>query len=401
VPAGVGAPPLACPVPCEAPACGPKCWLNADGLLWWIKDAPLPTPLVTTGPFNPNAVQAATLPPASLRTPGTTILYGGNDVVFDVFPGGRLNGGMTFDPNGILGADASGFFLWQRASQYSARSDTAGQPFLGRPILSAVSGLENVAAIALPNDARGFNGGVIGGIAIRSTARLWGADGDLSALVVGNQTWSANVLVGFRYLNLQETLTIDEGFTPLGRPLVGAFNGGTVGLGQTVSVADLFRTNNQFYGGQVGGRFAYNAGPLTAELVTKVAFGVTHEHIDIAGNSVLNGPGVTPMVVPGGLLAGLSNSGSYGPRPYALVSETGVNVGYQVTEQVRVRVGGTFLYWSSVARPGDQIDRTVDQRTVPTLQTFVPGLNSLSPMPRLDQAQFWAGGVNAGLEFRF
>src|SRR5262245_61953321 len=37
------------PSPCKRP---PLLWIDAEYLLWWIKDGPLPVPLVTTGSGN-------------------------------------------------------------------------------------------------------------------------------------------------------------------------------------------------------------------------------------------------------------------------------------------------------------------------------------------------------------
>jgi hypothetical protein len=45
-------------------------WVSAEALAWWVKNPPLPTPLVTTAPTGR----------ANFGAPGTTVLYGGDDV---------------------------------------------------------------------------------------------------------------------------------------------------------------------------------------------------------------------------------------------------------------------------------------------------------------------------------
>src|SRR5262245_9985124 len=65
-----------CPCePCCDSCCGPRLWVSAEYLLWWIKDGPFPVPLATTG--------SATDPtPGALGQPGTTVLFGGSNVDF-------------------------------------------------------------------------------------------------------------------------------------------------------------------------------------------------------------------------------------------------------------------------------------------------------------------------------
>ena len=49
--------------------------------VWWLKDSPAPTPLVSTG---------------VLGTPGTSVLLGGRDIDTGEFPGGRITIGYRF-----------------------------------------------------------------------------------------------------------------------------------------------------------------------------------------------------------------------------------------------------------------------------------------------------------------
>ena len=57
-----------------------------------------------------------------------------------------------------------------------------------------------------------------------------------------------------------------------------------------------------------------------------------------------------------------------------------------------------FLFLSNVARPGNQIDRTVN-----TTQLFgtPPVVGPARPAPLFNQSDFWAQGVNVGLEFHW
>jgi hypothetical protein len=54
-----------------------------------------------------------------------------------------------------------------------------------------------------------------------------------------------------------------------------------------------------------------------------------------------------------------------------------------------------------VARPGDQIDRTVNPSQVPDVGGPRPLSGPARPLPTFQTADFWTQGINFGLEFRF
>ena len=107
------------------------------------------------------------------------------------------------------------------------------------------------------------------------------------------------------------------------------------------------------------------------------------------------------MTAQGGTLALPSNSGIRHGSDFAVVPEVNLNVHYQVTSYLTATVGYSYLYWSSVVRPGDQIDRSVDSRQIPTGQNYVPGVAATSPASQFRRTDFWANGVNFGLAFQF
>ena len=69
-----------CAADCD---CGPHFWARAEYLLWWIKDAPMPVPVVATGPIVDN------LQPV-LGQPGTSVLIGGESIGNSTRSGGRF-----------------------------------------------------------------------------------------------------------------------------------------------------------------------------------------------------------------------------------------------------------------------------------------------------------------------
>jgi len=72
-----------------------------------------------------------------------------------------------------------------------------------------------------------------------------------------------------------------------------------------------------------------------------------------------------------------------------------------VTDWCRLSVGYNFLYCSSVLRPGNQIDRVLDETLIPNFGTGVAPAGQSRPAPILRGSDFWAQGLNFGVEFRF
>lgn len=132
----------------------------------------------------------------------------------------------------------------------------------------------------------------------------------------------------------------------------------------------------------------------------KIGLGDNHETIDIRGYQILTHANGTQQVFNGGLLALPSNSGHFQRDRFCVVPEIGVNLGYQVTENLKAYVGYNFLYWSNVVRPGDQIDRVLDINQIPNFRTGPPAPQR-RPLVPFKETSFWAQGVNFGLEYRY
>src|SRR5262249_41469137 len=119
---------------------------------------------------------------------------------------------------------------------------------------------------------------------------------------------------GFRYVNLEEDLTINERTAPL--PGNAVTIGGLVGPfanpvlpPNSVAVADRFDTRNQFYGGQIGARGEWEFGPVLLGASGKLALGWTHETQNVQGTTTLVTPAGPAGTVPGGFLALPTNIG--------------------------------------------------------------------------------------------
>jgi hypothetical protein len=79
-----------------------------------------------------------------------------------------------------------------------------------------------------------------------------------------------------------------------------------------------------------------------------------------------------------------------------------MNVGYQLSSNIRIFAGYSMLYWSNVVRAGDQIDLAVNPSQLQRSTTARATLSGDSrPAYTLHKSGFWAHGGNLGLEFRW
>jgi hypothetical protein len=364
---------------------GPRAqtWFSAEYLLWWIKNGPVSTPLVTTGSLS-DAI------PTALGQPGTQVLFGNNNLSYNAFSGMRFQAGIALGQSMAL--EGGYFMLERRAVQFQGGSDSNGNPPLGRPLFNPQVGLEESEGISNP----GFFSGQV---QIASHSALQGYEANLANTLLGDCQSSLTLLAGFRALNLNEDLSIAEDLVPI-TPGFLTFQGAPVSLPSTVSALDIFHAQNHFYGGQLGGRWQGGFGNLCLGLTGKVALGTTQELMAVGGASTLQNPG-SPVTVPGGVLAVPSNSGRFYRSVFGVVPEGTATIGWKLTENISATVGYNIIYWNSVIRPGNQINRTVNPAQIPTDIAFGNGLGPNVPVFTFHSSDFWAQGINFGLLFRF
>lgn len=341
-------------------------------LFWWIRDSNFP-PLATTG-------SVADLRPGALGMPGTVLLYGSPETEHE----GRSGGRFTLTRwAGSTGWEASYLFLGSRSIGFLGFS--GGDIVLARPFVNTMVG-EDASIIAFPGTSRGF-------IDIAASSSMQGAEASFLINGRAGESFRLDGLVGFRFLNLEEDLRIDEVTNTL--PTAPRLPS------SQIRVTDQFEASNNFYGAQLGVRAAGQFRRLDLKVTGKLGLGVTHEVTDIRGFTVIVPPVGATTTSAAGLLALASNSGRDTRGAFAVVPEVGVNLGFQITENFRLFGGYTFLYWSRVVRPGDQVDRTLNPNLIPTSATFGLAGGPARPARTGAETDFWAQGISAGLEFRY
>src|SRR5262249_42704206 len=155
------------------------------------------------------------------------------------------------------------------------------------------------------------------------------------------------LFAGFRYLDLDDRLSITENIT------IGANNAVGFPARTRVIVNDRFSTHNQFYGGQVGASGEYRHNRFVIDGKASVALGATHEVILINGFQQVTPPGAATQTFNGGLLALPSNIGRFTTGRFAFAPELTLNFGYMLTPRMKAFLGYNFLLWTPVARAAE------------------------------------------------
>jgi len=354
-------------------------WVAAEYLLWWVKGGPVPAALVSTGPLN--------------DLPSST-LFGPAKIDYQTFSGGRLTVGTWLDRYGAIGLEGRGFLLATQTFRTGFSSDGTGRPPLGIPFFNADTGLEDIADFSTPDQT-------VGKLDISSSSRLWGAESNLVFNFFRTRHLVIEGLGGFRYLGLREDLRVEGSTVPLGGQQV-AFGGTFFDPPAVTTTSDRFVANNAFFGGQLGARARVLWGNAFVDIAGKLALGGTHEEVGASGASSLLTPPLGPLrTLPGGILVLPSNSGRRSDDEFTAVPEVEIKLGYQLGKHVTGTIGYNFLYWSRVARPGQQIDRNLTPGQIPTFVEFGTVGRSLSPFPVFTSTDYWAQGLTVGLEFHF
>jgi hypothetical protein len=361
-----------------------RLWFYADYLLWWIRNGPVNTPLVTTG----SATDAV---PGALGQPGTSVLFGNRPLQFGAFNGLRLGAGFDL---GLGWSLEGGFFgLERRAATFLLASDDNGNPLIARPVFNNQAGARAAYLDALP-------GVLTGNASVIARSQLQSYELNVAAQLYRDPSLGIDLLAGFRTLQLNEDLGITDNVTAL-VPGVLTFLGGPADPPNSLTIIDRFHVYNRFYGGQVGGRVFWQPGRFDLGLTAKLALGATQRLALIDGATNLNSPGSSPTTNVGGILAQPSNIGRFFQSSFGVIPEVGLDVGYWILPQVRLGVGYDFLYWNRVARPGNLIDSNVNPAQVPRDPNFGNGLGDARPAFQFHQSAFWAQGFRVGLRVQY
>lgn len=307
-------------------------------------------PLVTSAPNGTGPGAGA------LNQPATSILFGGERTLNRFRPGVRANAGLWLTDDHRFGIDGTFLYLGDATSSFSDRASPTG-PVLARPVYSGDFG----AQVGIPVES----------ISARAHSAVIGGDFNLRYGLTTSELGRLDLLVGYRYLNLRDTVDVESSHTFANTPLL------------DVAVSDHFRTLNQFHGGQIGlGGTHRLFGRLTLTTKATVAVGVNISDVTIGGKT-FTATGVSD----GGLLTGPGNIGNHRDNYFSVMPEATAKLGWDFTDRLRVNAGYSGLFWTNVRRAADQIDTAIQLRGRPGFPN--------------DSTTYWLQGWTVGLDLRY
>src|SRR5262245_19879901 len=131
-----------------------------------------------------------------------------------------------------------------------------------------------------------FPGVVSGGMQIQTSLNLWGFETNGVFNLCGSDAMRLDFLLGYRYVELREGISINNVITPVGNNFL--FFGDKQTLpGESVAAFDHFGARNQFNGAQFGLRSTLNWWRFNLMIDGKLAVGCMHEELNIEGSSTL------------------------------------------------------------------------------------------------------------------
>ena len=357
--------------------CPRPSWIWADGeaMLLWTNGSGSVPPLATTSPAGTPFDQAGVL---GLGT--TTVLFGG-DLDDDADLGYRGMVGVWGNPEQTWGIAGRGLYFNHDTADFSVQS--TGSPILARPYFDVEALAEDSLVVAYP----AFTSGSIN---IDGSTEIRGFELFLRKMLYYGYGNRIDFLGGFHSTRINDSLRIND-------VLVVQDGGGLFPVGTEVETDDIFKTKNEFYGGEVVLMAQGFDGRLTWNLISKVSLGSTQETVSISGQSTTSIPGGSTTTRDSGLLALPSNIGVYERDEFTIVPELSLNLAYSLTSRFQATVGYTFMYWSNVAMAAEAVNTSINPTQIdpPVVGPDVP-VYSLTT-----DDSFWVQGLTFGLNARF
>ncbi len=355
------------------PSCGfddcgraDQTWAGVEYLMWWRNGRYFPA-LVTTLPNN------GTLP-------GATVLFGGGEIQEVARPGGRLEVGHWFDESHCLGI--GGHLAVVADSPVSMTLTPNDLAFFAQPFFDAS---RNNLPVANPV----FNVATdrTGQLHLQSGSEVLAADFFVRWLLWRNCATRLDLLCGYQFARINENLFIDTFTEKL--------------QGITIAQHDAFVATNEYNAGHVGFLGEYRMGCWGLELLAKFGFGSMRQVVTIGGSTTVTTNGDVSNRASGLLAQSATNGGVHSQDTFSFMEDIGVKLAYYPTERLKFSLGYSLMYWSSVVRPGNEIDLSVDSRLFPPGGIPPGGPAATNPAFAFDPTHFLVHGLNLGAEIQF
>jgi hypothetical protein len=321
-----------------------------------------------------------------LGEPDTSVLIGDTTIYDEMRSGGRFTLGFWWDTRQTAGVQATYFGLPAKAWKDHAHG--RGHRIVARPYLDINTGEQDALLVAYPDL-------LDGSVDVRADTELQGAEVLLRRIAVCRPGFRMDWLGGYRFGRLLDRLEIGQLSTSPALPPSGEYDPGTIVT--TTQRFDLFKSTNDFHGGELGLSARWARGCWSVRAVGKVALGGTITRTVIDGATGQSVTGQDPRTYLGGMLALPTGAGYYTDAEFAVLSELGLSLECRLTCDLRISLGYDLLHWNHVGRAGDQIDLRINPTQIP------PDSLDGKRRPKFGwkTSDFWAQGLNLSVEQQF
>lgn len=393
----LGCDPLACDSPgCDSLACdgcdsccpqgsrripnGRVCfnrneWFGSVEVLLMFRDGIRLPNLVTTGPSADSGTAG------EIGQTATQFLVGSNANAFDdMSVGGRLTLGTWLDSQRCRSLVARGWFGGRNTVDFNTTNSET--PVIVRPFFNVTDG----QTAAQDNNLIAFPGRSNGAITVNADSNVCGGDISVRQFWTGGLGASIDVLYGYQYMGLDESLSISTSSVAIAVP--------NTPVGTVQAVTDSFSADNQFHGGQFGVALRYEENCWTFNGLLKTGFGSLRRTANLSGQTTTTvGVDVEPSNE--GFLVQSTNSGQRSDSTFGWVPELDLSLGWHRYPRFDVTAGYHLVAMTDALRVFDTVDPNlaINSANNPTGQQ--------RPTVVVDYGTYFVHGIHFGLQYRY
>ncbi len=360
---------------CDSGYCGNSCcrfpWLrlndedwfgSAELMLMFRKGDRMPA-LATDGPLD------SANPPQ--------VFAGEENVYKDMSVGGRLTIGTWLDDCKDRHLVGRAWFAGEQT--FGFNGDQNSHPTLVRPFFNVTDGLtadDDMLVVANFNQASGR-------LTIQGDSNVYGADLSIRQLWYKNCGMTVDLLYGYQYMGLDESLTIADRSVSLNDvPPIGSIRATT----------DIFDVENDFHGGQIGMATHYREGCWSFSSLAKVGFGSLRRRSVLTG-STFNSIDGNNATDPNGLLVRSTNAGTVNDDTFGWVPELDFTLGWQKYPCFDVTVGYHIIAMTDALQVSGVIDPNL------AVNAAVPPTGLQRPSANFRHGTFYVQGIHFGISY--
>lgn len=350
-------------------------WFGSVELLLMFRDGIRLPNLVTTGPSTNSGTSG------EIGQAATQFLVGSNANAFDdMSVGGRLTLGTWLDSQRCRSLVARGWFGGRNTFDFSTTNNET--PVIVRPFFNVTDG----QTAAQDNNLIAFPGRSNGSITVNADSSVYGGDVSVRQFWTGGLGASIDILYGYQYMGLDESLSISTNSVAIAVP--------NTPVGTVQAVTDSFSADNEFHGGQIGVAMHYEENCWTFNGLLKTGFGSLRRTANLSGHTTTT-VGTDVDTSSEGFLVQSTNSGKRTDSTFGWVPELDLSLGWHRFPRFDVTAGYHVIAMTDALRVFDTVDPdlAINSATNPTGQQ--------RPSVVVDYGTFFVHGIHFGLQYRY